>query len=245
MGTTGVFLETLTWREAEAWLTPERSVVIPLGAAAKEHGLHLPLDNDARIANWLAKRVCEQIEVVVAPLINAHFYPAFVEYPGSISLRESTATELLVDICRSLAAYGPRRFYVLNTGVSTVGPLQAAADVVRQDDCILRYSALDRVYAQLPDGMFQQSFGSHADERETSLMLHIAPETVDMSQAVADGVDGTGRLSRVRGEGTWSASGVYGDATLATAAKGERLAELMVSTVCQEIENLSRLELMA
>ena len=122
-GDAGVWLESLTWRQAEQWLTPERLVVLPLGAEAKQHGPHLPLNNDATTARWLAREVCRRLPVVVAPLINAHYYPAFVEYPGSISLRASTARDLLVDICRSLAAFGVRRFYVLNTGVSTVGPL--------------------------------------------------------------------------------------------------------------------------
>ena len=83
----GRWLESMTWIEAEPLLAADGVVAIPLGAAAKEHGPHLPLDNDARIANWLAAEVANRLPVLLAPLVNTSFYPAFVEYPGSISLR--------------------------------------------------------------------------------------------------------------------------------------------------------------
>ncbi len=90
-GSKGVLLEDLTWLEAEKVLTPETVVVIPLGAAAKEHGPHLKLKNDWLIAEYLKRRVLEQSNVVIAPTVNYHFYPAFLEYPGSTSLRLETA----------------------------------------------------------------------------------------------------------------------------------------------------------
>ena len=88
----GVRLEDLTWIEAEKRLTPQTVVVIPLGAESKEHGPHLKLKNDFLIADYLARRVREASDVVVAPPINYSFYPAFVEYPGSVSLRFETVT---------------------------------------------------------------------------------------------------------------------------------------------------------
>jgi creatinine amidohydrolase len=71
----GILLEELTWVEAEKLLTKDTVVVIPLGAAAKEHGPHLKLKNDLLIAEYLKKRVLEQSNVVIAPTINYHFYP--------------------------------------------------------------------------------------------------------------------------------------------------------------------------
>src|SRR4029450_11990646 len=126
----GVLLEDLSWPEAEKLLTPDTVVVVPLGAAAKEHGPHLKLKNDWLIAEYLKNRILALSRVVIAPTINYHFYPAFVEYPGSTSLRLETARDLVVDIVRSLARFGPKRFYVLNTGVSTVRALQPAAELL-------------------------------------------------------------------------------------------------------------------
>ena len=78
---------------------------------------------------------------------------------------------------------------------------------------------------RIPDGVLEKGWGSHADEHETSLMLHIAPGVVDMAKAVDDGSEGEGRLSREPGHGTWSPSGVYGQAHLAPAENGHAVAD--------------------
>jgi creatinine amidohydrolase len=231
----GVKLETLSWVEAERYFAANPVVVIPLGAAAKEHGPHLPLNNDAIIAGWLAEQVCRLRPVVIAPLINASYYPAFVEYPGSISLRAETARDVIVDSCNSLARFGLTRFYVLNTGLSTLGPLAAAKSLLG-DKLVFEFLVLDKALQTLPSGLLAQGYGSHADEAETSLMLYIAPDVVDMSLAVDDGVEGEGRLTRQRGEGLWSRSGVYGQATLASADKGRRIAEHLLQHCLQSVD---------
>ena len=233
----GVKLETLSWNAAETWLAGDPVIVLPLGAAAKEHGPHLPLNNDAIIAEWLAEEIRRQLPVVVAPLINASFYPAFVEYPGSISLAPETARDLVLQTCTSLARFGATRFYVANTGLSTLGPLRAVRDRLPAG---LQFAFFDlaRARDRLPADLLRQAYGSHADEYETSLMLHIAPEVVDMRQAVDDGSEGEGLLSRTPGEGIWSASGVYGQATLATADKGRVIAEVLAAQVLSEVRQL-------
>src|SRR5258706_5077401 len=139
---TGVMLSDLTWPEAEKALKPDSVVVIPLGAAAKEHGPHLKLKNDLLMADALARRVREARNVVIAPTIDYSFYPAFLEYPGSTSLRLETARDMVVDICRSLAKFGPKRFYILNTGISTLRPLAAAAEMLAADGIVMRYTDL-------------------------------------------------------------------------------------------------------
>lgn len=235
----GCWLEKLSWLEADSLLNAESIVVIPLGAAAKEHGPHLPLNNDALIANWLAGEIVQLLPVVAAPLINASYYPAFTDYPGSVSLRAETTRDLLVDICRSLAAFGVGKFYVLNTGVSTEVPLSLAADILRTEGHRFEYLKLSDAFSNLDSRFFEQTYGSHADEHETSLMLHIAPEEVDMNLAVDDGAEGEGKLSRVRGEGIWSESGVYGQATLATANKGKLVADAMVDCAVRDILELT------
>ena len=205
---------------------------MPLGAAAKEHGPHLPLNNDAIIAGWLAEQLRRLRPLVIAPLINASYYPAFVEYPGSISLRAETARDVIVDSCDSLARFGLTRFYVLNTGLSALGPLAAAKSLLG-DKRVFEYLQLDKALQTLPPGLLAQRYGSHADEAETSLMLHIAPGVVDMSLAVDDGSEGEGRLTCQQGEGRWSRSGIHGQATLASADKGRDIHNILCSTVCK------------
>ena len=228
----GVLLGELTWIEAEALLGPETVVVIPLGAAAKEHGPHLRLDNDLTLATYFRDRVLAEADVVVAPTIAYHYYPAFSEYPGSTTLRKDTARDLVVDVVRSLAAYGPRRFYVVNTGVSTVAALRPAAEQLAADGILLGYTNLLEVAGPVEAAIREQPGGTHADEIETSMLLYIAPERVDMSKAVADyhPRGERGWLSRDPNTSeTYSATGIWGDPTLASRAKGEQVVEAIVA----------------
>ena len=123
--------------------------------------------------------------------------------------------------------------------MSTLRPLAEAGRQLAAE-LSFDYLNLDDALASLPPNLLQQQYGSHADEHETSLMLHIAPELVDMARAVDDGAEGEGRLSRERGRGTWSQSGVFGQATLATAAKGGIIAGVLIDRVVAEIGQLMR-----
>lgn len=238
--TKGILLEDLTWMEAEKILTDKTIVVLPLGAAAKEHGPHLKLKNDLLIAEYLKQRVLERSNVVVAPVVNYHFYPAFLEYPGSTSLRLETARDLVIDICKSLARYGPRRFYVLNTGVSTLRALQPAAEALAREGIILRYTDLLKITGPVEKAIGKQPGGTHADEIETSMMLYMAPATVNMRKAAKDyhPSNERGLTRNPNGRGVYSPTGIYGDATLATRAKGERVTKTLVAGILQEIEAL-------
>jgi creatinine amidohydrolase len=237
----GILLEDLTWKEAEAVLTPDAVVVIPIGAEAKEHGPHLKLRNDFTIAEYLKRRVLERSAVIVAPTLNYHYYPAFVDYPGSTTLRLETARDMTVDICRSLARFGPRRFYALNTGVSTVRALAPAVDILAADGILLRFTNVSTIVEDVEKKVQQQEGGTHADELETSMMLYIDPQSIDMTKAVKDYHPGASPLSRVPdATRTYSASGTYGDATLATREKGKAIVEAMVERLLQEIADLRK-----
>ena len=233
-------LADLTWLEAERLLTPGRLVLLPLGAAAKEHGPHLRLDTDRVLAEALAERVAVQSDVVVAPTLTYHYYPAFIEYPGSTTLRLETARDLTVDVVTSLAEHGPQRFYVLNTGLSTVEPLRAAAAVLRDANVLLHFTDFSKVLAPLAKALAQQQRGSHADEVETSMLLHLAPERVNLAKAVRDDhPKAAGGLVRDASRpGTFSPTGTWGDPTLATPEKGRRFVDAVVEGVLADLAAL-------
>lgn len=237
----GTFLEQRSWKEAEQLLTASAVVVIPLGAAAKEHGYHLPLNNDLLMADYLAKEIAQRTEVVIAPTINYSYYPAFVEYPGSVSLSIETSSKMVEEICSSLAKFGPRRFYILNTGISTRTPLEKAKKALLMESVIMHYTDLHQALEQAAvKNLSSQQGGSHADEIETSMMLYIAPDRVRMDMACKDFVkDATGRLSRHQSSNTsYSPSGVWGDATLATKSKGEKIVKCLLDYIVDDIEQL-------
>jgi creatinine amidohydrolase len=238
----GVLLDQLSWDEAEHVLTPDRVVVIPLGAESKEHGRHLQLNNDWLMAEYLKERVLAAAPVVIAPTINYNYFPAFLEYPGSTSLRKETARDMVVDICHSLASYGPRRFYILNTGISTIRPLSEAVKALASEGVTLKYFDWDEIDSVVKK-VQQEEGGTHADEIETSMMLFIAPNTVRMSRAVKDlSPDRPGPLTRnpKATEGTYSPTGAWGDPTLATKEKGQILVEATVKAILGDIQDLQK-----
>ena len=237
----GQRLEALAWPEAERFLTSDSIVVIPLGAASKEHGPHLKLRNDLTLAEYLTRRVVDAASVVVAPTLTYHYYPAFVEYPGSTTLSLDTARDMTAEVVRSLARYGPRRFYVLNTGISTIRALEPSVQALAADGILARYTELGTHLDRASRGLVEQQAGSHADEIETSMMLYIDPASVDMTKAVKDiGPDATPpRLTRQRdGQGTYSPSGIWGDPTLASRDKGRVIVESLVTSILEDIRLL-------
>jgi creatinine amidohydrolase len=236
----GILLEDLTWVEAEKLLNDKTIVVIPLGAGSKEHGPHLKLKNDFIIAEYLKNRVLESSDVVIAPTVNYSFYPAFLEYPGSTSLRLETARDLIIDICHNFSTHGVRRFYVINTGVSTRRPLKAAAEQLISEGILFEYTDIIKIAESVEKEVKKQEGGTHADEIETSIMLYIAPKEVDMSKAVKDYTPDKGPLTRNPNnpQGTYSKTGIWGDPTLASKEKGEKVVEVMVKGILQDIEIL-------
>jgi creatinine amidohydrolase len=243
-GPKGIRLADITWQQATDVLRPETVVVIPLGAGSKEHGPHLKLGNDAVLADYLTRRVLEASDVVVAPTLPYHFFPACIEYAGSISLTLDTARDLTTQAALSLSSYGPRRFYVLNTGVSTTRALKPAAQALASQGILLGYTDLAAQLDRVSASIRKQEGGTHADEVETSMMLYIDPASVDMSRAVKEFNPSPGsslRLTRRRGgPGTFSESGVWGDATLATREKGAAIVEGLVKAILGDIEAIRR-----
>jgi creatinine amidohydrolase len=238
-------IASIPWTEAARLLDTSAVVVLPIGAEAKEHGPHLPLNNDWLLAEYFAERVMAATPVVLYPTVNYHFYPSFTEYPGSTSLRLATARDLIVDIVRSIAEHGPKRFYVLNTGVSTVRALAPARDTLAAYGIVMRYTNILEVGREAENRVRQQAGGTHADELETSMMLYMHPEVVQLSKAVDDYHPGAGGLTRdsaaaARDGKVWSRSGTYGNATLATRAKGRILVEAQVRGMVEEINALRR-----
>jgi creatinine amidohydrolase len=245
----GVWLETLTWPEAKARFDANAVVVVPIGAAAKEHGHHLPLNTDHRVARALAEAVAAALPVVIAPIVGFGYYPAFVRYPGSQHLRAETFVALLSDIFGKLVADGAKRIVVINTGVSTEAPLQIAVRNIL-DTTGVRIAVADiRRLGLAAERVARQKLGGHADEIETSVMLAIAADAVRLDRAVTDyghALDARKtvfsqpvRYSSDPAAGLdFSATGARGDPTLANAELGHRVLAEMTRELVEGIRAL-------
>lgn len=230
----GINVAESTWPDVGARLAEGWPAVLPIGAASKEHGRHLSQDTDFLQAQWIAARLCAARAVVVWPTVAYGYYPVFVDYPGSISLREETFVALISDILVGIAHAGASRIVLLNTGISTIAPLQTLlAKRVLEPPCKLVNVYSGAEFNRVSSALAEQRWGGHADEIETSIMLALAPSRVDLSAArPAPNRIRRGRFNRTDPAApNYSPDGVNGDPTLATAAKGEALLAAMVADV--------------
>ena len=200
----GAWLEDLTWQEARARFDAGAVVVLPVGAAAKAHGPHLPLKTDALTARALAQRLIDRLPVVAAPVVGFGYYPAFTLFAGSQHLTAGTFKAMMRELAGTLRDHGVRRIAILNTGVSTEKPLDEVAAELGEVAMLHM-----RLLGAGADTLFEVLDGGHADERETSVMLALDPRGV--------------RMNRLAPEGDFKATGDTGDASRASAFKGERL----------------------
>ncbi len=233
----GRFLEQLTWPEVAAAFKADVPVVIPIGAAAKEHGHHLPMNNDWLLARALAEGVAARLPVLIAPIIPFGYYPVFRAYPGSQHLSAETFVRVLTELLETYLDQGARRLAILNTGVSTEGPIGLATRGILERRGVTIGSADIRRLGRSADHLLRQEFGSHADERETSIMLAVAPQVVRLDLARTDygregapGVFATPSTmqSTDPARGDYSVTGAYGDPTLASAEKGRAILAAML-----------------
>src|SRR5215203_5692385 len=179
------FIEHMHWDEVARRIGDGAVAILPIGAAAKQHGFHLPLNTDRIQAEWLAGRMAEKIDALIWPTLTYGHYPAFVEYAGSSSLSISTFEALVREVAGQILGSGCPKLLVLNTGISTLAPVDRALARLASERVKHLWIHEGPRYPRVARQLAEQSHGSHADELETSLMLALAPHRVDMTRAGA------------------------------------------------------------
>jgi creatinine amidohydrolase len=220
---------SLTWDRVGERLREGAPAILPLGAGAKEHGLHMPMHTDQVFAEHFARVLAEKTDALIWPTLTYGFYPAFVAYAGSVSLSIKTFKTLVAEISDAILGFGVRIVFILDTGLSTIAPVDEAIQLSR-DPSRVRHVPIFRGprFLATAHDLMQQPYGSHADEIETSLMLTIAPSLVDLARAKPSLLSAEGPMQGPLSPDdptspNYSLSGGYGDPTLASIDKGSRL----------------------
>jgi creatinine amidohydrolase len=226
------FIEHLTWDEVARRIDNGAAAILPVGAGAKQHGFHLPMNTDRIQAEWLAARIAHRFDCLIWPTVSYGHYPAFVDYAGSISLSAPTFESLIREIAAGILKHRCRTLFVLNTGISTIAPVdRALAQLDSANALHLKVHDGPR-YRHAAAGLAGQSHGSHADELETSIMLVLAPHLVERAKAEALRHETPGPLTPSDPTSpNYSRSGSFGDPTFATGAKGEILLAAMLDDI--------------
>ena len=231
----------LTWKEIENRINTGATGILPVGAACKEHGLHLPMNADQIQAEWLARQLAQTENILIWPTVNYGYYPAFTDYPGSCTLQNETFMLMTREILESVINSGVRHILVINTGISTMTPLAQAIDCPGLENRVTLFNVYSgKRFLQVQNMIEQQMRGGHADEIETSIMLAIAPQYVDMASVEECNAEYTrGVLNRrYPDRPDYSASGVLGNPALATAEKGRQLCDAMLFDLADLYRNL-------
>jgi creatinine amidohydrolase len=227
-------------------------VLIPVGAT-EQHGPHLPVQVDARLATEVtlraARRVAVHEPVVVAPTIWCGLSEHHMDLGGTITLDFATFHALFRGICGSIVRHGFKRLYIVNGHGGNTAALQVITGELTLEldatiGCSTYWSLDEQGIAALLD---RQKNILHAGEAETSMMLALVPELIntdELSQMhgpvvlTASGIAGVDAGAyRWRRISSRSLNGVIGDAATASAEKGERLLDTIAESLAGVLRN--------
>jgi creatinine amidohydrolase len=193
-----VSMAELSWPEWQRRISGGAIVFVPVGAT-EQHGPHLPLNVDSVLSTAVCEAVAAEIRGLVAPTLQ-YGYKSMPRtgggqsFPGTTSLDANTLSLLLRDILRDMALHGVRRFVLVNghyeNAWSIVEGLDLALRELRRDGICditaMRLDYWDFIHRETHDRIFPEGFPGteleHASLIETSLMLFIRPELVDVTR---------------------------------------------------------------
>ncbi len=250
MATTGEYrYDRLTWEEMNDAIEAQKLVILPTGST-EQHGRHLPLDTDT----FLCYAVCLEVgrrapdQVLVLPPVPYGLNRHHFDFPGTVHIQPQVFIDFCLNIAKSVAYHGFQRLLIVNGHGSNTPLVDLVARrtvLETQSLCFAAnyFSFLQEAFAEVRES----AVVAHADELETSLYLHLAPERVRWDRAAAGNdrqgefvsSDSTSPLVRFNDYwGRWTTTGVHGDPTCATAAKGALLFEAAVEGLVRLVPEL-------
>jgi creatinine amidohydrolase len=250
-----VFLGEMTNAEVEAFLTSHHTVIVPIGAT-EQHGPHAPLLTDVLIPQEIARRVAPTINALVAPPVNYALSYPHVGFKGLVHIRIPTFMALIEDLCTAFAASGFKRIIFLNGHYDNTYAIAYAcanaAEKLPKDVKAFPVNYWDGMNAEEGTEWLGLKNGLHANLAETSAVLAINPQLVDMERANAEfppfpeytvntGPVHTAFFFTAPGSVYWATkSGTWGDARGSTAEQGERYLEIGVRSTLAVLENIEK-----
>ena len=200
-----------------------QTLVVPVGST-EQHGPHLPLDTDTRIATAVARDVADDHGCLLAPAIAYGASGEHQGFPGTVSIGTPTLTAVLLEYGRSACVWSARVVFVNGHGGNV--------DALRSATATLRGEGRDAAWISA----CRDAVDAHAGHTETSLLLHLSPQDVRTGAWSVGNVEPLAALMprlRSGGVAAVSAVGVLGDPTTATSAAGARIFAAMVAG-CRE-----------
>ncbi len=255
-----VYWNQLTTREFEG-LDPETTIVVWPIAATEQHGPHLPVATDTTIAEGmigeLLARLPEDLSILILPTQAIGKSNEHLRSPGTITLSAETALRAWVEIGEAVHRAGLRKLVMVNSHGGNVELIGIVARELRVRFEMLVVSCSWSRFGR-PPGLYtdeEMAVGIHAGDIETSLMLHFAPQLVQMDKAmnfVPTSIEIAREFDVLRTTGFtafgWIAPdlnpyGACGDASRASAEKGKTTAELAADVFIRLLRDVTRFSL--
>ncbi len=251
-----VFLAENTNLEIEAFLQEHSTIYIPVGAT-EQHGPHAPVGTDVFLPQEIARRVCERQgnALVAPPLAYCLSYP-HRGFTSEFSLSIETFMGVIRDLALSFAKAGFKRIVFLNGHYDNTYALAyacaQAAEKLPADARAFPFNYWDGLTPAQGATMTEGGTDMHAGANETSMLLALDPALVDMSRANTELLNFPETITKSPALHTafffsspgsvWRAtkSGTWGDATKATAEKGEQYLEWAVASVINLMSDIEK-----
>jgi creatinine amidohydrolase len=227
--------------EVKEKIQESRVAILPIGAV-EAHGPHLPLGTDNFLAERLSNRVAEKTGAFVLPTLPYGQVWSLKNFPGSINISNESLISFIVDIGISLYEQGFRVFAMINGHLgNAVAMKEAARKLYSQfpdfEILYLFYPGVKKVTEEVRETKSSHASYFHACEIETSYMLYLAGEYVDMDKAISDipTIPMSADVTPTPWE-EFTNSAVLGDASIATKEKGEKIIEVAIENMIKLIE---------
>lgn len=227
--------------EVKEKIQNSKIAILPIGAV-EAHGPHLPLGTDNYLAERLSERVAEQTGAFVLPTLPYGQVWSLKNFPGSINVSNDSLISMLVDIGISLYDQGFKVFAMVNGHLGNAVALKEAARKLYSlhpnfKILYLFYPGVKKITEEVRETSSAHASYFHACEIETSYMLYLADEYVDMSRALTDipDIPMSADITPTPWE-EFTTSAVLGDAKIATKEKGEKIIEVAIENMVKLIE---------
>lgn len=216
--------------------------IMPIGAV-EAHGPHLPLGTDTILAERLSARLAKEVGAFVLPSLPYGQVWSLRNFPGSINISNESLIPFLVDIGKSLYKQGFKTWVMINGHLGNQVALKEAARILFDEYSDFKvfyffYPGMNAVVKEIRETSSAHSTYFHACEIETSIMLYLAEEYVNMDRAINDMpiISEEADFTPTPWE-SFTKSAVLGDATLATKEKGEKIVETAIRKMVNMIKD--------